>query len=290
MVINHNFSDPDFLTWTYRHQQCSFRHGSQVFERMVAAMKNTDLLISHKKLQNMEEEEKEEAVVSTTSVTTIWGCCKYDGETESEDYMLVLQLDARSEIDIQSFLNLKGNLVDLGYFDLFGKNGTIRAIGKTMTGLYVVQPIFGVVIFLVPDDHLKNLGFSGSFSEQLHLLNAVIVSSRPDFNLFNVFTASFTGMPSTCTVGDLPPELHCPLCKEVMKDVVLTSKCCFTSFYDKYDLLPNKILRDTINRILESNNSSVCLGVHLYSLRLHPLHGLRPLNQDVSRRFTWVHN
>ncbi|KAJ9549987.1 hypothetical protein OSB04_022530 [Centaurea solstitialis] len=41
------------------------------------------------------------------------------------------------------------------------------------------------------------------------------------------------GMPSACTVGDLPPELHCPLCIEVMKDAVLTSKCCFTSFCDK---------------------------------------------------------
>ncbi|VFQ63724.1 unnamed protein product [Cuscuta campestris] len=84
-------------------------------------------------------------------------------------------------------------------------------------------------------------------------------------------------MPSTRSVGELPPELHCPLCKEVMKDAVLTSKCCFKSFCDKCirdyiisklmcvcgatnvladDLLPNKTLRDTINRILESNNSS----------------------------------
>ncbi|RAL50702.1 hypothetical protein DM860_015849 [Cuscuta australis] len=84
-------------------------------------------------------------------------------------------------------------------------------------------------------------------------------------------------MPSTRSVGELPPELHCSLCKEVMKDAVLTSKCCFKSFCDKCirdyiisklmcvcgatnvladDLLPNKTLRDTINRILESNNSS----------------------------------
>ncbi|XP_052620728.1 E3 ubiquitin ligase PARAQUAT TOLERANCE 3 isoform X2 [Lactuca sativa] len=91
------------------------------------------------------------------------------------------------------------------------------------------------------------------------------------------FEKEIEGMPSTRTVGDLPPELHCPLCKDVMKDAVLTSKCCFTSFCDKCirdhiiskavcvcgatnvladDLLPNKTLRDTINRILESNNSS----------------------------------
>ncbi|KAI3468974.1 hypothetical protein Pfo_025637 [Paulownia fortunei] len=91
------------------------------------------------------------------------------------------------------------------------------------------------------------------------------------------FEKEIEGMPSTRSVGDLPPELHCPLCKEVMKDAVLTSKCCFTSFCDKCirdhliskstcvcgatsiladDLLPNKTLRDTINRILESNNNS----------------------------------
>ncbi|KAG5248863.1 E3 ubiquitin ligase [Salix suchowensis] len=91
------------------------------------------------------------------------------------------------------------------------------------------------------------------------------------------FEREIEGLPSTRPVGDLPPELHCPLCKEVMKDAVLTSKCCFMSFCDKCirdyiiskskcvcgvsnvladDLLPNKTLRDTINRILESGNSS----------------------------------
>ncbi|KAL8103179.1 E3 ubiquitin ligase PARAQUAT TOLERANCE 3-like isoform X2 [Apium graveolens] len=91
------------------------------------------------------------------------------------------------------------------------------------------------------------------------------------------FEKEIEGMPSTRSVGDLPPELYCPLCKEVMKDAVLTSKCCFRSFCDKCirdniisksmcvcgaqnvladDLLPNNTVRDTINRILEANNSS----------------------------------
>ncbi|XP_027192926.1 E3 ubiquitin ligase PQT3-like isoform X2 [Cicer arietinum] len=91
------------------------------------------------------------------------------------------------------------------------------------------------------------------------------------------FEKEIEGLPSTRSVGDLPPELHCPLCSNVMKDAVLTSKCCFKSFCDKCirdyiisksmcvcgamniladDLLPNKTLRDTINRILESGNSS----------------------------------
>ena len=47
------------------------------------------------------------------------------------------------------------------------------------------------------------------------------------------FEKEIEGLPSIRSVGDLPPELHCPLCKEVMKDAVLTSKCCFTSFCDK---------------------------------------------------------
>ncbi|KAK9086874.1 hypothetical protein Syun_029268 [Stephania yunnanensis] len=91
------------------------------------------------------------------------------------------------------------------------------------------------------------------------------------------FEKEIEGLPSTRSVTDIPPELRCPLCKEVMKDAVLTSKCCFKSFCDKCirdhiisksacicgatnvladDLLPNKTLRDTINRLLESNNSS----------------------------------
>ncbi|XP_058105960.1 E3 ubiquitin ligase PQT3-like isoform X2 [Magnolia sinica] len=91
------------------------------------------------------------------------------------------------------------------------------------------------------------------------------------------FEREIEGLPSTRHVSDLPPELRCPLCKEVMKDAVLTSKCCFKSFCDKCirdhiisksicicgatniladDLLPNKTLRETINRILESTTSS----------------------------------
>ncbi|KAK1564314.1 hypothetical protein Q3G72_000461 [Acer saccharum] len=92
------------------------------------------------------------------------------------------------------------------------------------------------------------------------------------------FEKEIEGLPSTTrSVGDFPPELHCPLCKEVMKDAVLTSRCCFTSYCDKCirdhiiskamcvcgatniladDLLPNKTLRDTINRIMEAGNSS----------------------------------
>ncbi|CAN4087492.1 unnamed protein product [Withania somnifera] len=81
---------------------------------------------------------------------------------------------------------------------------------------------------------------------------------------------------------DVPPELHCPLCKGLMKDAVISSKCCFSSFCDKCirnhiisnsicvcgaknilvdALLPNITLRITINRILESSSSSSEYGV-----------------------------
>ncbi|KAF3505047.1 hypothetical protein F2Q69_00041822, partial [Brassica cretica] len=95
----------------------------------------------------------------------------------------------------------------------------------------------------------------------------------------DAFEKEMEGLPSTTrSVGELPPELKCPLCKEVMKDAALTSKCCFQSFCDKCirdhiiakskcvcgetdvladDLLPNKTLRDAINRILEAGNDSI---------------------------------
>ncbi|KAL6008126.1 hypothetical protein ACLOJK_033632 [Asimina triloba] len=120
---------------------------------------------------------------------------------------------------------------------------------------------------------------------------AVAVLKPNDFSIFSLelelaaspsenraaFEKEIEGLPGTRHVGDLPPELRCPLCKEVMKDAVLTSKCCFNSYCDKCirdyiisksmcvcgatnvladDLLPNKTVRETISRILESTTSS----------------------------------
>ncbi|KAK4804574.1 hypothetical protein SAY86_004391 [Trapa natans] len=106
------------------------------------------------------------------------------------------------------------------------------------------------------------------------LPSGVVATLKPNEAAFE---KEIEGLPSTRSIGELPPELHCPLCTEVMKDAVLTSKCCFNSFCDKCirdhiisklmcvcgatniladDLLPNKTVRDTISRILESGNSS----------------------------------
>lgn len=69
------------------------------------------------------------------------------------------------------------------------------------------------------------------------LVHSVICRHGVEFNLFLANRAAFEkeieGMPSTRSVGDLPPELRCPLCNDVMKDAVLTSKCCFKSFCDR---------------------------------------------------------
>uniref|UniRef100_A0A0E0EY68 DWNN domain-containing protein n=1 Tax=Oryza meridionalis TaxID=40149 RepID=A0A0E0EY68_9ORYZ len=80
------------------------------------------------------------------------------------------------------------------------------------------------------------------------------------------FEKEIEGLPTTRSLGDLPPELRCPLCKEVMKDAVLTSirdyiinksmcVCGATSILAD-DLLPNKTLRETISRILEAPPTS----------------------------------
>ncbi|KAL9231148.1 hypothetical protein vseg_006406 [Gypsophila vaccaria] len=106
----------------------------------------------------------------------------------------------------------------------------------------------------------------------------------------SAFDKEVEGISSSRSSVNLPPELHCPLCNQVMKDAVFASKCCFKSFCDKCirdfiisksmcfceaknvladDLLPNKTVRDTINRILESGHSSadnVSSSVHIQDL------------------------
>ncbi|XP_050235809.1 E3 ubiquitin ligase PARAQUAT TOLERANCE 3-like [Mercurialis annua] len=96
------------------------------------------------------------------------------------------------------------------------------------------------------------------------------------------FDMEVGGLPTTkkrsWCASDVPAEFLCSLCKQVMKDAVLTSKCCFNSFCDKCirdhlmnsklncvcgatqiltdSLIPNLTLRETINRILASGISS----------------------------------
>ncbi|CAN6923033.1 unnamed protein product, partial [Brassica oleracea] len=127
----------------------------------------------------------------------------------------------------------------------------------------------------------------------------------------DAFEKEMEGLRSvTRSVGELPPELKCPLCKEVMRDAALTSKCCYQSFCDKCirdhiiaksmcvcgatnvladDLLPNKTLRDAINRILESGNSSaenaggMCQVQDMESARCLPPKVLSPTTSAASK-------
>ena len=102
----------------------------------------------------------------------------------------------------------------------------------------------------------------------------------------SAFEKEMQGIPSTRSAPVLPAELHCPICKAVMKDAVLASKCCFETFCDKCirdfimsnslctcgaknvladDLIPNKTVRDTIVQILESTKGSGSDGGSAFS-------------------------
>eukprot|EP00250_Pteridium_aquilinum_P016394 c23084_g2_i3 orf=323-2116(+) len=103
-----------------------------------------------------------------------------------------------------------------------------------------------------------------------------------------VFDREVEGFPSSRTIVDIPFELRCPLCRGVLKDAVLTSKCCFKSYCDKCirdqilsngkcvcgatnvladDLLPNKTLREAITRLLETTTTTSS-AEHLGSLHV----------------------
>ncbi|KAL5712602.1 RING-type E3 ubiquitin transferase [Ranunculus cassubicifolius] len=129
------------------------------------------------------------------------------------------------------------------------------------------------------------------------LPNGSVAVMRPNEAAFE---KEIEGLPSTRSITDIPPELRCPLCKEVMQDAVLTSKCCFKSFCDKCirnhiisksacvcgatnvladDLLPNRTVRETINRFLESTNSSADNAGSMFQVQ--DMESSRPVQHKV---------
>ncbi|XP_004963255.1 E3 ubiquitin ligase PARAQUAT TOLERANCE 3 isoform X2 [Setaria italica] len=111
--------------------------------------------------------------------------------------------------------------------------------------------------------------------------------SRRTSSLIPIISSSDNGIPAelaramSSSVSDsLPAELHCPLCKKVMTDAMLTSKCCYDSFCDKCirdyiiaqsncicgveilvdDLIPNHTLRSTISSMLSSRGGGISSG------------------------------
>ncbi|CAN6352467.1 unnamed protein product [Urochloa humidicola] len=111
--------------------------------------------------------------------------------------------------------------------------------------------------------------------------------SRRTRSLIPVVSGFDDGIPtelvqamSSSVTDNLPAELHCPLCKKVMTDAMLTSKCCYDSFCDKCirdyiiaqskcicgveiladDVIPNQTLRSTISSMLLSRGGGISSG------------------------------
>ncbi|CAK7323553.1 unnamed protein product [Dovyalis caffra] len=110
------------------------------------------------------------------------------------------------------------------------------------------------------------------------LSNGGVAVMKPNEDLFEKEMEGIPSRRAAWSVNDVPPDLLCPLCQKIMKDAVLTSKCCFKSFCDKCIrdrlinsrlrcecgatdmltdyLIPNMTVRRAINRILECDTSS----------------------------------
>ncbi|KAL5683419.1 hypothetical protein ACJX0J_009804, partial [Zea mays] len=106
--------------------------------------------------------------------------------------------------------------------------------------------------------------------------NKMLCSLVPVVTPVNGILDSLVPASPVSAVDDLPAELHCRLCKKVMRDAVLTSKCCFDSFCDRCirdyiiteskcicgvktladDLIPNQTLRSTISNMLGTQTIS----------------------------------
>ncbi|KAG5624847.1 hypothetical protein H5410_010065 [Solanum commersonii] len=120
------------------------------------------------------------------------------------------------------------------------------------------------------------------FGDEVYAIPKVVVPSQLGNPVPTTFTKEVEGLSCSSSSSkrsyrDIPAELHCPLCKGLMKDAVIASKCCFSSFCDRCirnhimsnsvcvcgarnilvdALLPNLTLRATVNRILQSNSST----------------------------------
>ncbi|KAL1816615.1 hypothetical protein ACET3Z_019189 [Daucus carota] len=118
----------------------------------------------------------------------------------------------------------------------------------------------------------------------------------------SAFEKEMQGIPSMRSAPVLPAELHCPICKAVMKDAVLASKCCLETFCDKCirdyimsnslctcgaknvladDLIPNNTVRNTIVQILESTEGSGTSGCSAFSCSKVPSPKLSEPSKEV---------
>ncbi|CAM0874047.1 unnamed protein product [Alopecurus aequalis] len=113
-----------------------------------------------------------------------------------------------------------------------------------------------------------------------HFIQHCPTNGDPRFDIGNARTVMLPQAPADDDDG-VPADLHCKICKKVMVDAVMTSKCCFTSFCDRCirahivanskcacgaqaradDLIPNPMLRTTISNILAAKVSSNSCGI-----------------------------
>ncbi|KAL6902033.1 hypothetical protein ACP4OV_004909 [Aristida adscensionis] len=108
-----------------------------------------------------------------------------------------------------------------------------------------------------------------------HFIQHCPTNGDPRFDFRRAAASTSTALPAAAPVSPspddgVPPELHCRICKKVMADAVVTSRCCFDSFCDgcirghiadksqcvcgararSEDLIPNHTLRATISNML----------------------------------------
>ncbi|KAL6894530.1 hypothetical protein ACP4OV_008628 [Aristida adscensionis] len=124
--------------------------------------------------------------------------------------------------------------------------------------------------------HCPTIGDTNFDKNKMTRSLAPVVTANPVGGILE----SLVPAASASAADDLPAELHCQLCKKVMTDAVLTSKCCFDSFCDKCirdhiitksncicgakvladTLIPNHTLRSTISNMLSTRASSGTSG------------------------------
>ncbi|KAM0876883.1 hypothetical protein ACQ4PT_035876 [Festuca glaucescens] len=113
-----------------------------------------------------------------------------------------------------------------------------------------------------------------------HFIQHCPTNGDPRFD-FGKATSVISPAPAAPVDDDgVPADLHCKICRKVMVDAVVTSKCCFSSFCERCirarivanskcvcraqaradDLIPNPALRTTISNILAARASSVSGG------------------------------
>ncbi|KAF0913700.1 hypothetical protein E2562_023788 [Oryza meyeriana var. granulata] len=112
-----------------------------------------------------------------------------------------------------------------------------------------------------------------------HLIQHCPTNGDTRFDIRRVAPAPASS-PAPAASGDpdgiIPAELYCKICRKVMADAVLASKCCFDSFCDRYirdhiaakskcacgaqartdDLIPNTTLRTTIANLLATTGAT----------------------------------